>query len=58
VVEELLAMLSMTGSDGENSPDAEEFVDALGDTHEAEFMAISKQDFNGSENGNSMKLMG
>jgi predicted aspartyl protease len=58
VVEELLAMLSMTGSDGENSPEAEEFVDAPADTHEAEFMAISKQAFNGSENGHSMKLMG
>ncbi|KAK1653770.1 hypothetical protein QYE76_071575 [Lolium multiflorum] len=59
-VEHSLVSLStpVTGSDGENSPEAEEFVDALADTHEAEFMAISKQAFNGSENGHSMKLMG
>lgn len=58
VVEELLAMLQTSDSEGESlTADAEHFEDAVADNQEV-LMSISKQALNGSENNHSMRLMG
>jgi hypothetical protein len=58
VVEELLAMLSVEDTEGEQSTqDTEVFEDALHDAQEV-FMSISKQALNGSEAPKSMRLLG
>jgi hypothetical protein len=58
VVEELMAMLHMSDSEGEPpTGETKVFEDAIGDTHEV-LLSISKQAMNGSEAPCSMRLMG
>jgi hypothetical protein len=58
VIEELLAMLPMSDSDGEQAQGENEvYEDAMADTQEV-FMSISTQAVNGLEHTNSMRLQG
>jgi ATP/maltotriose-dependent transcriptional regulator MalT len=59
VVEELLAMLNVSDSEGD-PPNAEPevFLDAIADHQNAQLMSISKQAFDGSEHLRSMRLVG
>jgi hypothetical protein len=56
-VEELLAMLPGSDSEGDSSPENEVFVDALADTKESLY-SISKQASQGAEHSRSMRLLG
>ncbi|KAK1607792.1 hypothetical protein QYE76_031465 [Lolium multiflorum] len=56
-VEELLAMLPGSNSEGDSNPENDVFVDALTDTKEV-FYSISRQATQGAEHSRSMRLLG